>query len=431
MKFFIPCQALKEESLMIYRITKSDFFNKLIYICVVLACLAPKYYDSVLRLPIGLRVSFYTVFVVATWFLFVRIVVVHKKIESYIFLVWLFFLIVNVWRVEQIGAWGYFVVWIVTALLFQQIVYFQANNETFNIIIKAVVDGLFIQLLLGLYEITTHRYLFEIGDVIFKSNRLYGNVAISMFRNLNDYATFVMTMCPFAVYKYFEQQGILKKVYYGAISLLSIFMLIRSESRAVVLTIIVLLAFLLYLNYKKSAQNKIVLSFACVIILFSFLLLPSLQQVVVNILEHNFINPESGSDSARINLIKNGLYFLFETYGFGVGAGNLVVWLGQKSVYDIGSLLFIHNWYVEILVTFGILFFLVYVVFHVKVLLNLYKKIDKTKVWSKNNTILISFLAFSIVCISSSSNFSAEWVWMYFSWISMYSLSLGKKIMGN
>jgi len=416
---------------MVYRISKSDFFNKLIYICVVLACLAPKYYDSVLRLPLGLRISFFTAFVVTTWFFFIRQIAIQKKIESYIFCVWLFFVLINVWRVEQIGAWGYFVVWIVTALLFQQIIFFQANNETFDLIIKALVDGLFIQLLLGLYEITTHVYLFETGYTIYKSNRLYGNVAISMFHNLNDYATFVMTMCPFAVYNYFEEQGILKKVYYGAISLLSIFMLIRSESRAVVLTIIVLLAFLLYLYYKKSAHNKIVLSFACVVVLFSFLLLPSLQQVVVNILEHNFINPESGSDSARINLIKNGLYFLFETYGFGVGAGNLVFWLGNKAVYNIGVLLYIHNWYVEILVTFGILFFLIYMVFHVKVFLKLYKKIDKTKVWSKNNTILISFLAFSIVCISSSSNFSAEWVWMYFSWISMYSLSLGKKIMGN
>ena len=128
------------------------------------------------------------------------------------------------------------------------------------------------------------------------------------------------------------------------------------------------------------------------------------------------------SDNVRINLIKNGLYFLAETYGFGVGAGNLHYWLRDRTVYDVGQIMFIHNWYIEVLVTFGVLFFVIYMLFHITVFLDLYKNIDRNNIWSLNNVFLMSYIVFSIVCISSSSNTSAEWVWMYFASVSTYCL---------
>lgn len=392
--------------------------NLIIYTCVLLACLVPRYIGD-FKISIGLKFSFYTLIVFVTSLLCIRRIQIQNKIESYFLFIWLIIIAFSVWRADKIGVWGYYFVWVLTAVLFQQLLRIFININLFDIIIKALVDALFLHLLMGLYEITAHRYLFETGNVAY---RLYGNVAIGMFHNLNDYATFVTTIFPFSVYKFLNQQKLWEKLYYGAITIISVFLLIRSESRAAFLTLLLLSIFLFYRFYKKSKKHKRFAIGVFITLLVSLLFNPSLQQVALDFFRNNSINPEGGSDIARINLIKNGLFFLSETYGFGVGAGNLYLWLSEKSVYPIGHLSFMHNWYVEVLATFGIVFFVFYTIYHIKILVDLYNDIDKDSIWSKHNTILISFIAFSIVCISSSSNVYSEWVWNYFAWISVYCL---------
>lgn len=136
------------------------------------------------------------------------------------------------------------------------------------------------------------------------------------------------------------------------------------------------------------------------------------------------IDLSGSSDIARLNLIKNGLYFLKQTYGFGVGAGNLYNWLAERSIYYIGDLRFIHNWYIEVLVTFGVVFFILYMIFHGRILHKLYS--HKYRTSSLKTSFFLSFLCFSVVSISSSSNVYSEWVWMYLVVVSLYTLSLDK-----
>ena len=395
------------------------FSDKLIFLCIFLACLVPRYI-STFKIPVGNNISFYTVFVVIVWLTFVKKITIHKKLESYFFLIWIFFIIASGWRAEKAGVWMSYVLWSVTALLLQQILFSGLNKKTFDVIIEAFVGSLFLHLLMGLYEITTHRYIFEIGPV--NEIESYGNVAIGMFYNLNDYATFVMTMFPFSVYKFFNQKGIFKRLYYGTVVGLSVYLLIKSGSRAVVLALVFVSFFSCYLFFRKYLDNK--LKYVC--IAFGLALLPfvffTAQSYIMTFLRFNMVNANASNDIARINLIRNGLYFLKETYGLGVGAGNLYLWLAERSIYPIGHLRFIHNWYLEILVTFGVLFFIIYMAFHSKVFFSLLKSINNDSIWSRNNIILLSFISFSVVCISSSSNVYSEWVWMYLVFVSTYCL---------
>lgn len=383
--------------------------------------MAPRYI-SALKLHLGINISPFTVLVLLFWCIFVRRIWVYARVESCFFLIWLLLILGSFWRAEKWGVWLYYLIWSATAVLFQQILIKFSNNNTNIFIIKALTDALFIHLLIGLYEITRHTYLFETGEI---SVRLYGHVAISIFHNLNDYATFVTTMIPFAVYRFTTSERLIGKIYCLFLVLASLYLIIISESRGAMLTLIVFTCVGIITFARKSNKNRLITAGAFLV--FIILLVADFREiktVLLRLIINNSINIAGRSDIARINLIKNGLYFLSQTYGFGVGAGNLYEWLGTRSIYPIGGLRFLHNWYAEILVTFGVAFFALYFFFHIKILYVLWSK--KYGSSTMKTAAFLSFVCFSIVSISSSSNVYSEWVWMYLVFISMVSAYLQK-----
>ena len=390
----------------------------MIYLCVFLACFVPRYI-SALKIHVGINISFFTIFVFAFWILSTRGITIINRIEFYFFGIWAFFIIATLWRSEMIGVWAYYFDWVLTAIIFQQILCTNRDENTYRWIVNALTDALAGQLIIGLYEITTHSYLFEIGSI---SKKLYGTVAISMFHNLNDYVTFVATLMPFALYRMIVSKSVAEKLYSLVLTALSCYFIVISESRAALLTLLLIIVLVIFVLTKDSRYFALLAGgaiFAVCIVLYA-----DLFGIRTSISEMLFssISVSARSDTARINLLKNGLYFLSLTYGFGVGAGNLFKWLSEKSIYYIGGLSFIHNWYAEILVTFGVVFFIVYIIFHLKVLFKL-----ASPRYGRNpmkTAMLISFICFSLVSISSSSNVYSEWVWMYLVLMSVFTASL-------
>lgn len=143
----------------------------------------------------------------------------------------------------------------------------------------------------------------------------------------------------------------------------------------------------------------------------------------MNMLHENSLNLSKSSDQVRWNLIRNGFYFLRKTYGFGVGAGNLYEWLSTKSVYYIGSIRYMHNWYIEILATFGVVIFVLYLIYHIRVMLALlHNSRTERNILGIHTGYLLSFICFTLMSISSSTNVYSEWVWMYLAVFSAYTV---------
>ncbi len=388
---------------------------------MLLACLVPRYI-SAFKLRIGLNISMFTIAVLFVWLMYSMKIKIYQEVESSFFYVWFILIVGSVWRAEKIGTWAYFLVWISTAILFQQILYKCDGRVAFDAAARAAADALLIHSLIGLYEVSVDKYLFETGNV---SSYDYGKAAIGIFHNLNDYATFVTTMLPFSVYRLFSEKKTPFRIYYAALFGLSIYMILCSRSRAAMLTLLILAVTYLHVFCRNSNKRKLILLAVVGFLLVLYMSYAPLRQIVTEFFQQNTINEESGSDKARINLINNGLHFLVVTHGFGVGAGNLNEWLSSRSIFNIGQLTYIHNWYAEILVTFGIPFMLLYVYFHLKVFFSILAAGTKSKqIFSLENTILLSFVSFSIVSISSSSNFYSEWVWMYLVLVSAFSMLL-------
>ena len=404
---------------------KYSLYNVFLYFCVLLSGLVPRYIFT-FKIHIVIGISMYTVAVVITWLIFVRHINIVARVECLLFIIWFILIVGSIWIVEGFGVWLEYIDWIITAILFMQIIYYNANENSFDIIARGIVDALFIQIVIGLYEVTFHRYLFEIGTI---SGQLYGNAAISMFRNANDYASFVVTILPFSVYLLVKKHNLFYRIYYSFIVVSSVFLTLRSESRGANLGLILIVGTIMFLYFRRSNKNKLIGILILVFAAFVIILSAYIRELISSSFDSILMDKSGMSNEYRINLIKNGLYFLKRTFGFGVGAGNLAQWLATESIYPISGLLLIHNWYLEIAVTFGVAFFVYYMYFHINIIVYLLKCFNmKDKFWIMGNTILISFISFSIVSISSSSNFYSEWVWMYLVFISSYVLFRKKAI---
>lgn len=397
---------------------KTNWINIMVFLCAFLSSMVPRYI-STFKLRLGINVSFYTIIVVLTYILLVHRFVIFKKIQSSFIPIWFLFVLLSVWKAEQFGEWAYYLVWTLTSVLFAQILYCSDRTEVFNSLIKGLLCGLMIHLIVGLIEISTHHYFFAVS---IDNRRYYGNVPVSIFVNPNDYVTFVVTMFPFAISYMMKQQSLLKKAYYAIMVILSVYLMIMSMSRSAFFAMVLLTVTLIWLAYKKSNQNKLSIIIGAIVLIGIGFAVPQFRARIISVFSTNQMDI-AGTDKARWNLIKNGFYFLRVTYGTGIGAGNMRNWLSNRAIYSTGGLLFIHNWYVELLATFGIVFFLLYIVFHAKIIITLIKKYEpKNQFWNLDNTVLTSFIGFSIVSIASSSNIYSEWIWMYLVFVATYSL---------
>lgn len=409
--------------LTIIRLRRDVF---LVSLLVFLACMMPRYI-GVFKVKIGINFSFYDIAVLLVWALYTKKQVLLKRYEVFFFIIWLIWTVLSFWRANAVNLWAYYVLYLGITMLFLQYMTRIFDVSVFVAIPKAFSAALFVHLVIGLYEIISHRYLFEVGQF---SKRYYGKVGVSVFHNPNDYSTFVIIVLPFIVYLLAHEKQLVKKLWYCLLMALSILMLIINESRLAVLSLFVLgILYMLVLTRRSKYRILYYLLFFMVLGgVFSF----SKSRIwLMNMLHENSLNLSKSSDQIRWNLIKNGFYFLKKTYGFGVGAGNLHEWFATKSIYYIGSIRYMHNWYIEILATFGVVIFTLYLIFHIRVLLTLiHNSTTEKNILGIHTGYLLSFICFTLMSVSSSTNVYSEWVWMYlavFSAYTVYSLSAQKQ----
>ncbi len=378
---------------------------------VFLACMTPRFIGF-MKINVGFYMSYYSL-VIIIGFLICR---PKNKIKLYthyniifIFILWLATIFSILLSVDYIG-WTQYFFYTTVCILFMSILLQNNSNKMYEIILDTINFVFLVHVLIGFYEVLSHSYIFEVGGF---SGSLYGKVPVSIFYNPNDYSMFVSTMLPLVLYTVVLSRNRLKKVLFGATAIGAALLLITTMSRASIMAMFAsAFIFLLLLMTNRRYKGWVLLIFS--VILLSYFMIPQVNMWVNKLILENSIDATSKSDYYRINLIKNGLYFLSETHGMGVGAGSLKKWFELHSIYNTGGIIYIHNWYVEILVTFGVLFFILYIFFHLQIFVQLYKKVKKRdEEFGLTVSFLISFLIFSVTSISSSSNIYSEWVWMY------------------
>ena len=284
------------------------------------------------------------------------------------------------------------------ALIFFICLYIRNKKDFMNIYYLCFVAFICL-ILIGFWEVITGNHL--LTSRFFDSPLRF--IPTSTFHNQNDFATFLALYIPFGI-----------GIFYYAHSLVLRFLGIMSISGAV---------YLILVTKCVSGILAVVLELIVLSVLYifnkrKFFLLAVLIPVVgiIVVWQYPFIHQyiqQMASMGERINLIRNGFYFLYSTFGFGVGAGNIEYWMANFPKYDI-VVLNIHSWWAEILAEYGIFVFVGYVLFYSGIIYQLIKiNLSTTSCFEKLfcTTLILSLCGFFIACNGPSSflNITPQW----------------------
>ena len=341
---------------------------------------------------------------------------------------WLYALLSVIWVVD-IVSWFQAMFLMSLGLFVMLALYFWVTSEIqWQTLIYGVWFMICTQVIWGYHEILTGKYLFANLDKLDKY-RTFDRIPstrmpITYFANQNDYATLLLAFIAISTICYHRTQSFWLKIttilFGGAAS----YLIYRTDSRMALLVLLMMIGLYTIFQFNFNLKRKhwlILLVGGLMMVIGIFFLKPTLGKSIMTMLlsQQNYV---LSGDGARINLWKNGLIFLAETYGLGVGAGNIETWMAQVPYYPINGLVNIHNWWIEILVAYGLVSFIIYIGVYFILVRKLWI-MSKTSNHHQRQTslgLLVFMITFIFSSITSASNMLIEWHWIIFALIISY-----------
>ncbi|MCM3361412.1 teichuronic acid biosynthesis protein TuaE [Niallia sp. MER TA 168] len=261
------------------------------------------------------------------------------------------------------------------------------------------------------------------------SSGLYGasihklSYPTAVFFNQNDFAVYLgISFFFFLAVAKNAKKTMLK----GSTFLLSVMVLILlylTESRAAMLAVIGGGLVYLFLLIPKRWKKLMLLT------LFGLFVLGSLLFANRGIAKVHLLMDSAGeygfdevlpSNLARINLLRNTFYYLLDSYGFGIGAGNIPYYLEHESYFPTGNVYQVHNWFAEIAGNFGLVILLGYLFVWIYTFIRFYRIYQRSN--SRTDKMLleasmIGMVSFLISSISPSSVMNLYFHWVFLGFI--------------
>jgi len=273
---------------------------------------------------------------------------------------------------------------------------------------------------IGLWEMFSGHRLSSSGyfDTEWANKKIWPTAT---FHNTNDFASFLALSIPFIWgWLRYGKKRILKWLICFPLLIGGLFLLIKTMSRLNYLAVLLEIIFITICFLKTNKKIKgvgIVGLIIVLILIFYFQLHLKLFEFLKQFTPYT-ITHTSSSGIARLAVIKNCLSGLFDSYGFGVGAGNIEFHIAHFARYPIiNGILAPHNWWIEILANYGIFIFIGYLLFYLKLVYNfwnMWRNINNP--WDKMlcETLLIFLIGFSISSIGPSSIMELSYQWILF-----------------
>lgn len=333
----------------------------------------------------------------------------------YFFILWSIFSVLSFYKCKDIMFYFtvnfYICIGTLNILSFVKFVDIKKNINNF---FKIIVFAIFINCLYYLW-------------LYYVNNKDIGG----FYYNANDLATVLLLAIPILIYLIFNYKktngckftGIV--VYYFVVLSIFLFSFINICSRGCVIggIIAIVLFFCGIISQKKGkkyiSRNNVMFVTMFILILLSLLIL--FFKKYVGFINFKPIDNALTSNEVRVNLIYNGLYFLRNGFNLltGIGTGNTIYYLKNYSIFSIHNTYSFHNFWLEILVEYGLVIFLLFLTQYIIICFKLFKN-GKKSIINISNVFLVFLLAFVLASVSSSSMLTREWLWIIFAIIISY-----------
>lgn len=291
----------------------------------------------------------------------------------------------------------------------------------------------------GLFEITTNIYLLaDLGKLDKYSTFVtqpWTRIPITYLANQNDYATLLLAALPINLILMNTTKNSLKKLLTLLCMLLSTFLIFQSGSRMSLLMALAFYGIYVLLGVRWDFTRKQVLttgSIVLTLVLLAFAFVPPIRGMVTDLI-YILPRPVISGDVGRMNMWRNGLMYLGKTFGLGVGAGNIEVWMEIFGPLPTNNIFNIHNWWLEILVGYGAFIFIAYVLGYALMIYRLFnlKKFVNRMHQKIMNALITFLLVFIGASITSANNMLIEWHWVFFGLIIAYIGIMEAQVFGK
>jgi teichuronic acid biosynthesis protein TuaE len=284
-------------------------------------------------------------------------------------------------------------------------------------------------LILGFINHFTHYQL--------ASSTLYGasegklGYPTAVFYNQNDFAGFLSISAVFYFVATKNSKSFFLKWMTFLLGSLSIYTIYLTQSRASLVGVLVGLLVYGFIMLPTHFKKGTALTGAAILVMGGAALYGKLVHLIQGKLALATFSPPGATMSSnivRLNLLRNTFHYFLETYGFGVGAGNLPYYYKNLPIYNTNSVVETHNWLAEIMGNFGLIIVLGYITMYIFLFYSLYmiyKKRPKHKGLLEAGMIGLATFLVSSISPSSISNLYFHWVFLGFV-ISMVSVFKGK-----
>ncbi len=399
-----------------------------LYLTIIAGFIGPAFF----LIPIGpIHLFPYRILLASLWALFAmsllfrhgRLPASHIKIKPYLqFLTfWLLYALLSLaWAANKVEAAREIIfLFIGVSTIFFTVYYFSnmRDLERFYYLWLLILVA-FIPI--GLWENLTGNHLSVSGLIEAPQSVIF--MPSVVFVGPNEFATFLALSIPLVVGFLRYRRGFFVQAFGFVILVVSLYLLIATGSRANYIAVILEFAFL-FIVLLKSLQRLKAIILTGLLILGIFIAFPQLSQQACNTMSSQLASITGqwelsyGSTGVRINLIKNSLIFLVRTGGFGVGAGNAEYWMENFQVYPTYGITNPHNWWVEVLVQYGVLIFTGYLLLYLSLIFKLYaiycRLSNKTERMICEG-LLVGVVGFFFASISSSSIMALTPHWLLF-----------------
>ncbi|WNF22638.1 O-antigen ligase family protein [Mesobacillus jeotgali] len=323
-------------------------------------------------------------------------------------LAWLFYSLISLSWVKSFnsGVRYLFLLGIGVFMVYFVVLLFQREGDYLKFFYLWI--GMLVMLVVvGLWNNLTHQHLST--SFILNAPPHKKHIPTAVFYNQNDYASYLAVSSFFLIAFIRYIKSYLMKILGFIILALSLYLMYVTESRASLLAVLLAVAGMTFVILKPKI--KIILGMVLIGVVTLFI---STQLDTATA----FLNNEETTDnsvSIRTNLIKNALYFTSESFGFGVGSGNVEYYMKNYFIYPTQNVLNVHNWYLEILVNNGVIIFIGYMLLYLSIIIkifHLYKKAENPVSKMISEALLGALFAFAFASISPSSVSNLNYHWM-------------------